>query len=75
MRTISNIKEYCVQLDLTNNLGSEKDIRYFYDNIEPLRLLEIYSNYNGLKCYKTEEPRDYIESYSIDILTIIDLFS
>lgn len=49
------------------------DVELFYSNISLKKLLEIYSQYNGLSCYKTDEPKAYRESYNLDILSIIDL--
>jgi len=51
----------------------EKDIRLFYYSINLKDLLQTYSSYNGLECYKADEPKDYKESYSLDILSIIEL--
>ena len=50
----------------------EKDIRLFYFNINLKDLLQTYSSYNGLECYKAAKPKDYGESYNLDILTIIN---
>jgi hypothetical protein len=47
------------------------DVELFYSNISLKELLTIYSQYNGLSCYKSDEPKDYRESYNLDILTII----
>lgn len=49
------------------------DVELFYSNMSLKELLTIYSQYNGLECYKKDEPKDYGESYNLDILTIIDL--
>jgi len=49
------------------------DVELFYSNISLKELLTIYSQYNGLKCYKASEPKDYRESYNLDILTILEL--
>ena len=48
------------------------DVELFYSNISLKELLTIYSQYNGLSCYKSDEPKDYRESYNLDILTIIN---
>ena len=48
------------------------EVKLFYANISLKELLNIYSQYNGLKCYKTDEPKDYRDSYNLDILTIIN---
>ena len=47
------------------------DVELFYSNISLKELLTIYSQYMGLSCYKSDEPKDYRESYNLDILTII----
>lgn len=49
------------------------DVELFYSNISLKELLTIYSQYNGLSCYKSDEPKDYRESYNLDILSIIAL--
>ncbi len=88
MRTIKEIKEYCVQVDLQNVLAgdksiqaydgdnhipltTEKEIRLFYMNANIKDLLQIYAEYNGLKCYKKDEPEDYAISYGLDIIDLI----
>jgi hypothetical protein len=89
-KTIDEIREYCIQLDLENvksgdkSIGTyrkgtesiifenEKEVRLFYWDISTLKLLTIYSEYNGLECYKYDEPIDYANTYSIDILEIIE---
>ena len=48
------------------------DVELFYNSISLKELLTIYSQYNGLECYRVDNPKDYKESYSLDILTIID---
>lgn len=48
------------------------DVELFYSNISLKELLTIYSQYMGLSCYKSDEPKDYRESYNLDILTIIN---
>ena len=49
------------------------DVELFYSNISLKELLKIYSQYNGLSCYKSDEPKDYRESYNLDILSILEL--
>ena len=49
------------------------DVELFYSNISLKELLTIYSQYNGLDCYKSDEPKDYRDSYNLDILTILEL--
>jgi hypothetical protein len=61
-----------VKLKKTITFTCEKDIRLFYFNINLKDLLQTYSSYNGLECYKVDEPKDYGESYNLDILTIIN---
>tara|TARA_B110000046_G_scaffold75928_1_gene83998 strand:+ start:219 stop:500 length:282 start_codon:yes stop_codon:yes gene_type:complete len=48
------------------------DVELFYSNISLKELLTIYSQYNGLSCYKSSEPKDYRESYNLDIIEIIN---
>jgi len=50
----------------------ENDVRLFYSNISLKELLSIYASYNGLKCYKSDEPEDYNICYNIDILELIE---
>ena len=50
----------------------EKDIRLFYYSISIKDLLQTYSSYNGLECYRADEPADYRKSYNVDILEIIE---
>jgi hypothetical protein len=70
---IEDIKEYCIQVDLDNVLsGDEKDIRLFYYKIGLVELLQVFSQYNGLTCYRADEPEDYRKAYNIDILEIIE---
>jgi hypothetical protein len=89
-KSIEDIREYCIQVDLTNvkagdkSIGTyrkgyesiifenEREIRLFYWDISLLKLLSIYSNYNGLECYRGDEPEDYAKTYTIDILSIIN---
>ena len=89
MKTIEEIKEDCIDIDLQNVDAGDKsigtyrgeefirfrdrhDIELFYSNISLKDLLDIYSEYNGLKDYKSENPKDYKESYSIDVLDILE---
>ena len=50
-----------------------EDVELFYSNISLKELLEIYSSYNGLECYRVDEPKEYRDSYNLDILTILEL--
>jgi hypothetical protein len=75
--TIEEIKDYCIQIDEENlegieRFGYENDLKKFYDEISFKELLEIFAQYNGLLCYRADEPENYAKSYSIDILTIIE---
>ena len=49
------------------------DVELFYNSTSLKELLTIYSQYNGLKCYKADEPKEYRESYNLDILAILEL--
>ncbi len=51
---------------------SEKDIRLFYFNISLKDLLLTYSSYNGLECYKADEPGNYRNDYNLDIIEILN---
>lgn len=89
MKTIEEIREYCINVDLQNVDSGDKsigvgrgakfirfrdrhDIELFYRNTSLKDLLSTYSAYNGLKLRKLYEPKDYKESYSIDILDILE---
>jgi hypothetical protein len=89
MRTIKQIKDECIEIDLSNVLLGDKsigtfidgdfmpfrdsqDVELFYSQISIKELLKIYSSYNGLSDYKIDEPTDYLASYNIDILSIIE---
>tara|TARA_R110002124_G_scaffold73777_4_gene197917 strand:+ start:894 stop:1169 length:276 start_codon:yes stop_codon:yes gene_type:complete len=50
-----------------------QDVELFYSNISLKELLTIYSQYNGLNCYKDDEPKEYRESYNLDILSVLEL--
>ena len=74
MLTIKKIKEECINIDMQNiDVGNLHDVELFYSNISLKELLTIYSQYNGLGCYRAEDPRDYRESYNLDILSILEL--
>ena len=49
------------------------DVELYYANISLKELLTTYSEYNGLNCYKADEPKDYRESYNLDILSVLAL--
>ena len=73
MLTIEKIKQECIDIDMQNiDAGDTYDVELFYANISLKELLTIYSQYMGLSCYKSDEPKEYRESYSLDILTIIN---
>ena len=72
MKTIEEIKQCCISIDLQNVNGDRHDIELYYRNVSLKDLLDIYSEYNGLKDYKSENPKDYKESYSIDVLDILE---
>lgn len=75
METLNMIKEYCISVDTANNIATTEEIKSYYEDISFKRLLNIYSEYNGLKCYSLEEPKDYTESYSIDILSLLEILN
>jgi len=84
MLTIEKIKKFCIDIDSRDEyigtyVGDKfiqfrdlNDVELFYNSISLKELLTIYSQYNGLECYRVDNPKDYKESYSLDILTIID---
>lgn len=75
MEELNLIKEYCISVDIANNIATKEEIKSYYEDISFKRLLNIYSEYNGLKCYSLEEPKDYKESYSIDILSLLEILN
>lgn len=75
METLNLIKEYCISVDVANNIATTEEIKSYYEDISFKRLLNIYSEYNGLKCYSLQEPKDYTESYSIDILSLLEILN
>ena len=50
----------------------ERDIRLFYLKISLSELLDTFSSYNGLEYYRADEPEDYKQSYSVDVLSVLD---
>tara|TARA_B110000858_G_scaffold181585_1_gene220165 strand:- start:340 stop:618 length:279 start_codon:yes stop_codon:yes gene_type:complete len=48
------------------------DVELFYSNISLKELLTIYSQYNGLDCYKKDNIENYNKSCNIDILELIN---
>lgn len=75
MHSLRQMKNYCAIIDIANEVGTPDEVNDFYDNISFRRLLHIYSQYNGLSDYKEEEPEDYHKSYSIDILTLLQILN
>ena len=77
MKTIDEIQEYCVQVDLNDpsNESTEDDIRSFYDEQSLEYVLEIYSTYLGLEDYKRDNPEDYKKTYGLDILSVLEFES
>ena len=75
MELIRQMKNYCAIIDIANEIGSPKKVNDYYDKISFKELLHIYCQYNGLKCYKEEEPEDYAKSYSIDMLTLLEILN
>ena len=76
MLNIEKIKQECIDIDMQNIEDDDKsidDLNLFYNSITLKELLTIYSEYNGLKCYKNDEPKEYRESYNLDILSILEL--
>ncbi len=76
MLNIEKIKQECIDIDMQNIEDGDKSIdnlNLFYNSITLKELLTIYSQYNGLKCYKNDEPKEYRESYNLDILSILEL--
>ncbi len=76
MLNIEKIKQECIDIDMQNVAVGDKsidDLNLFYNSITLKELLTIYSEYNGLKCYKNDEPKEYRESYNLDILSVLEL--
>ena len=76
MLNIEKIKQECIDIDMQNIEDDDKsidDLNLFYNSITLKELLTIYSEYNGLKCYKNDEPKEYREPYNLDILSILEL--
>ena len=72
---LRHMKNYCAIIDIANEVGTPHQVNDFYDNISFRKLLNIYSQYNGLSDYKEEEPEDYQKSYSVDMLTILEILN
>ena len=70
---LETIKDFCVKLDHSNDLGTLTEIEDYYNNIELIDLFRIYISYNGLKDYRDEEPDSYKQHYSIDLITLLEV--
>ena len=66
--SIGAYKKGCEPIQFT----CEKDIRLFYYKISLIDLLQTYASYNGLECYRADEPKDYAETYNIDVMSILE---
>lgn len=84
MKTIKQIKQECIEIDLSNlsNIGTvingkyctfttKLEVELFYLNINLKDLLKIYSEYMGLKCLEKEEGLEE-HGYTINILDLIE---
>ena len=69
------LKDSCIKIDIINEVDTKENITNYYQNISFLQLLHTYNQYNGLKCYKDEETKDFKESYSIDFLQLEEILS
>tara|TARA_R100001510_G_C7600550_1_gene167277 strand:- start:190 stop:468 length:279 start_codon:yes stop_codon:yes gene_type:complete len=49
-----------------------RDVELYYHHISLKELLSCFSSYYGLECYRADEPKDYAESYNVDILSILE---
>lgn len=67
---VKRLKKECIQIDLVNEVDTKDNIIKYYENISFVKLLHIYNQYNGLKCYKEEELEDFKKSYSVDFLEL-----
>jgi|TARA_Y100000015_G_scaffold40126_1_gene44683 hypothetical protein len=72
---LNSMKKYCMQVDMACEVGTEKEIECYYEDIAFEKLLHIYIQYNGLKCYQQEEPEDYKNFYSIDLITLLKILT
>ena len=71
--TLQSIKDYCIEVDTTNEVATRKEIEAYYRDIAFKTLIRIFVSYNGLKCYREEEPEYYIKHYSIDLITLLEI--
>lgn len=67
---VKRLKKECIEIDLVNEIDTKENIVEYYKNISLVKLLHIYNQYNGLKCYKEEESEDFKRSYSVDFLEL-----
>lgn len=67
---VKRLKKECIQIDLVNEVDTKDNIIKYYENISFVKLLHIYNQYNGLKCYKEQELKDFKKSYSVDFLEL-----
>ena len=67
---LNTMKKHCIEVDKSCEIGTEKEIKSYYEDISFKKLLHIYIQYNGLGCYQKEEPKDYKDTYSIDLITL-----
>lgn len=72
---LNTIKNYCMQVDMSCEIGTKKEIESYYEDISFKKLLNIYIEYNGLECYQKEEPKNYKDSYSIDLITLNEILN
>lgn len=69
------LKDSCIEMDIINEVDTKENVINYYQNISFLKLLHIYNQYNGLKCYKDEETKDFKQSYSIDFLQLEEILN
>ena len=72
---VQRLKDSCIKIELTNEVDTKENITNYYKNISFLKLLHIYNQYNGLKCYKEEELKDFKQSYSVDFLELEEILN
>jgi len=72
-KSIEDLNLFYNSITFEDGDKSIEDLNLFYNSITLKELLTIYSEYNGLKCYKNDEPKEYRESYNLDILSILEL--
>jgi hypothetical protein len=88
MKTIGDIKEYCIAVDLAyisdgvdigvveegdyTHFKDENTVRAFYSRIKLKDLLELYSSYNGLEFLRADGEDLDKHGYTLDIQSVID---